>query len=759
MEGEDRRETPFLHLDAGSRREHLFALAIIFLAVIALRWRAVTGLGTYYLGGSHADAGLYLWLFRYHLENTFCFGSCPPSSALSPSFFQTNAFFPYPLSLAWSDNFLFPALLAKPLHLLGVPADRLYSPVLLLAHGGLGYTTFRLTRKITRDFLSALSAGLVVLTLGYLTHSLGHPQLQFALCFPLALEILLGSFEKPLRSGFSFGLLVLATFLTTVYFAIFLLLFPPLFFFFLFLMKREKMEWQRLPFFLLGNLPGALLLLPFAAPYRAVREVFGERALAEMHAFRAEGVSLFSAPPLSLLYGETHLYSHAEAHFFLGGILFIAGGFSFWHCFGVKTLRSLAVGMLLSCGTVVVFSSSPIVRSIFGEPLLPTIRQYVVPFSLYGTLVLYSVLCYRLGRCEQHLGASFVTTRNLLAILFGIGLTFFVIALGPTGESEELQLSPFSLLYTLVPGFNALRAIARAALPALLLFPIFFGFSIFSLRKRYQLPVVAVPLLILGVLLENTLTNYALEPRDGAPLVLQTLEEKRQSHEVAIFLPMTDEIRENNTVKSWKNFAHRNVDVMNWAVDHQLLIVNGYSGQRTKIMKELPGRTHDFPSRESLDALARIGNVRYIVFESKHVPSFDPIAFQAAYKYWEKDLTLIEKDGEGYYLFRFLGETSLTPRHDLRIATHLHGSPRSTRITCTLSVKLPYEQGDVEKTIAIREEDHVDAQIAEKRFKPDGTWQELSFELPQPSLPTLPFRVRLIGDSLRSILIRGLHCQ
>ena len=126
-----------------SIRNTLIASAIYLLTLLAIRWKAITGLTTYYLGGSHSDAGLYYWLFRHHLRFFF-----------SDGFFQTTAFFPYPNTLAWSDNFLFPALLAMPFAKLGIPEDALYNLILLLVHFLLGYCTFRTVHLVTGNIKS-----------------------------------------------------------------------------------------------------------------------------------------------------------------------------------------------------------------------------------------------------------------------------------------------------------------------------------------------------------------------------------------------------------------------------------------------------------------------------------------------------------------------------------------------------------------------------------------------------------------------------
>jgi hypothetical protein len=332
-----RTTKPYTDFHAISWRESGIALLVLFAVTVRIRWQAFLRFGTHYLGGSHADAGLYLYLFRYHLENLF-----------SGTFFQTNAFFPYPLSLAWSDNFIFPALLASPFAALGVPHTILYNGVLLSAHLALAYATFRVVYIISGNRPAALLGGATALSLGYLSYALGHPQLIFGWCFPVALELLFRGIERPIRYGFLFGLLFLITFLTTVYYAIFLLIFPPVVFLSLLSLHPSKHLMKSVGVFLISALPGALLLIPFALPYLEVQEVFGSRAIGEMYAFRANGLSFLSATPLSWLYGFSRDWSHAEAHFFPGLCFLVLLAIPWVHLVSARPLVALrrAVGAL-----------------------------------------------------------------------------------------------------------------------------------------------------------------------------------------------------------------------------------------------------------------------------------------------------------------------------------------------------------------------------------------------------------------------------
>ena len=214
---------------------------------------------------------------------------------------------------------------------------------------------------------------------------------------------------------------------------------------------------------------------------------------------------------------------------------------------------------------------------------------------------------------------------------------------------------------------------------------ILFGFAVSRFHRSQISEKILLPAVLLVLVGENALSNYALEPKDGAPTVTAKLQEIRKPHEAVLFIPMTDEVKPNRTVKSWRNFALKNVNYMNWAIDRDLLVVNGYSGQRTRIMKELPGETAQFPDVPSLHAIAKISNLRYVIFESRYIPNFSAEKFQAQFEYFSDSLELIEQDGEGYYLFRVTGETKLSEREYIRVPSHTAAEQ------LTFEVKAPYD--------------------------------------------------------------------
>jgi hypothetical protein len=366
----------------------------------------------------------------------------------------------------------------------------------------------------------------------------------------------------------------------------------------------------------------------------------------------------------------------------------------------------------------------------------------------------FLILLIRVGALERQLCVTYISNRAIYAALFALLLTCILISLGPTAPPGKVQLSLFSLLYYTTPGFSAVRAISRIAFPALLTGAILVGLGTWQLQKWFQITPRLVFIFFFLILAENAVTNFALEPRDGALAVVEKLQEVRKPHEAVVFLPMTNTLKPNKTVKSWKNFALRNVDAMNWAVDHDLLIVNGYSGQRTNIMMKLPGLTAEFPDPRSLDALSRIANLRYVVFSARGMKDFNPIQFQAQYEHFSPALELLAKDKEGGYLFSYNGQTRLSPQHTVRAPSHLGNGVLS------FLVNTPYSKEEKSIALTVEELDHsIPSSPKIKRIPATGEWEKISFPLPEQTNPALPFRFQITSPSMLRVPIKGIMVE
>ena len=717
------------------------ALTLFIALICALRAQAIGAIDSSWLGGASGDAGLYIYFFRHHLRYLF-----------EEPFFGLQSFYPYSHPLAWSDNFILPALIAKPFYELGVSENLLYNLILLFAHLALGYTLFRLVLLITKEFLAAVAAGMIGVSLGYLSHSLGHPQLQFLFFIPLGTELLLRSLRNPAPMGMYFGLLLLSCFLTTVYFAIFLALLPILFFLMLFFLMPTSGVIRIGARFVAGLIPSGLLLIPFLLPYIETRELFGARLMKEMFVFRASGLSYASAAPLSWLYGETRFWSHAEAHFFPGILVY---GLSFFAAVSFAIQRKALFHMLL----VLFFGISVFVLDAHGERILSRWVMY-----LFGLVGVVSLLQQRRN----------FSTEDSSPPLINVGICFLLLctfvygflSLGPVDETGAYRYGLFEIAYHYIPGMNALRAISRAGVLVVVGVVALSGCGVaffLQMRTVRAHSILCAAFIILIGITENLVVNYAVVERESMPNVLSTLAEIREKGgdgDVAVFLPIAEVQEGKATTESRNQFAIYNVNAMNWALDAGIRTVNGYSGQQTRIMKELPGRTQGFPDIESLHALAKISNLRYVILRSQ---AEELLSLLARVKSLGPDsgLELLafhrEADDTGFALFHFLGRTKLQRGESIRVPSFVGKGVSLFEVKVKLT-KNSENQRDSEKII-LQEVDHNFGQEGKVVFSVprDGKWHTLKMFLPGARVKGLPYRVQVATESESSVFIEQAH--
>src|SRR5690606_17744046 len=101
----------------------------------------------------------------------------------------------------------------------------------------------------------------------------------------------------------------------------------------------------------------------------------------------------------------------------------------------------------------------------------------------------------------------------------------------------------------------------------------------------------------------------------------------REDAGAVVVLPLARQLRSDGTIESWSDFARLNVSYMNWAYPAGAQIINGYSGQRTQIMREFPRAMVNFPDPRSTATLGSIINIRYIVVHTSQFENFDPALY------------------------------------------------------------------------------------------------------------------------------------
>ena len=704
---------------------------LLFLSLLITRWPLFEHFTTHYIGGSQADAGLYIWLIKENLHRISEWLS--NELLFQKEFSSLSAFYPYAKSLAWSDSYLLPTLLVGLLTKLHIPFVIAYNLIAIAAMVLNGATTFYLLASLTGKKTISTLCALAFMLSSVMAANIGHPQLQHFYWIPLLIiELLFLLQAKDNRKAiwaFLLALTVSAAFYTTVYYALLgslsvallaiLLVFarPKVFF---------KPKVKQITSFLLGLTP-LLLILPI---YLDVKESFGPRKLFEAYYFSAHALSYMSAQTLSLFYSWSTKWTHSEGHLFIGMTTLIGLGASMLRLTPTKQLKRnaallTATFLIGSIFTVVV--NQPVMISLSKNGRY--ISTILCPVLLWVSLIFSIRHIYLLRVAELKLQADHFTRRTLSFLTLVVALIFILISFGPLGNPAkgEPTLGLFTLLYELLPGFDGMRAVSRAGIVAL-----FFAITSVGIAlSRFQLSKKGVALIATVIALEGLQSRYPTEPLIAPSSAIEHLKATALNTDAVISLPLGS-VDQRGVIKDPAEFAKLNVTYMNWLVDTRLHFVNGYSGIQTKITKEFPRKFSNFPDQRSINTLGLIPNLTYILYTPHLDTTFNKQHFITELDRFKNDLKLIMIDDAGTYLFKL---TASYPIHKTILLP-----PYGSNTTRALSTDFKLEKGKHFKLKISLNNSETKQVISSVDIEYSKDWQTFSFPLPQPSSKVLPTR-------------------
>ena len=736
------RPKDFLVLHRVDRLHDLAAILILMLVLCVVRFSAVSAhlhclfgdtATCRYLGGYERDAGLYVWLMLQNARDLF-----------HNAWFETSAFYPYGRSLAWSDNFILPSLCAEVLLKLGFSNANSYNTLIFAAHLLNGFAVYKLVFRLAGSSSASVCAGTAFMASPYFLGNLGHPQLQFAFWIPLMLLATFRFVAYP-SAYFSFVLAILtvAAFLTTVQYAIFGLLAAHLLLIGVILLRPKYLRLRDYLHWIVGLALGLPLLIPFVRPYLDVQAVFGERHLYEAFYFSATGLSYITTTPFSLLYSFSANWSHPEGNLFAGLIVTIFVLVGLRRLAEAQPLRSLAILFAVAVLATLILSSVAQEDSLLLN---------LTAVTAWSTLLALTVFLSRLGQIERFLGFTILTNRALFCVVAFVAIVFLILSLGPLGNPENNQIAagPFTPLFLFLPGFSSIRACARLGVVTILCFCTLFGLSAaHHTRKRAtRLPVLAGLLAL--VTLEGVARVYPLEPQTPSSAIAATIAAHAAPADALIVLPFSGPIDKLGDIASWSEFARLNVNHMLTGLESRLPVVNGYSGQRTKLMRELAKHLFDFPSEKSTDALAQIANLHFVLYRSRFVSDFDAAAFSKEIEKAKDRLVLIASDPSGDYLFELSGATHLTsfkalvpPQEPGKLGLKLVAPPLKDTPILTLNLTYISDQGEQE--------------LAPIKLLSDGLSKEYFIELPDIGDRVRPRQVQITARDKDQIVLQAVR--
>jgi hypothetical protein len=488
---------------------------------------------------------------------------------------------------------------------------------------------------------------------------------------------------------------------------------------------------------------GILPLAGFIAPYLSVEKTFGARQTYEAHYFSASGVSYFSAPALSWWYHGLSAFAPAEAQLFPGLVLVVFAALSFRRLGEAKALRAWYLAVIFFAVLALAFAAAQL-------PGLSEYEQRLVSSAAWWcALASCACLLAKLRRLENKLGFRIVTNRTMTGILWFAALVVLAVSCGPLGNEfkHQLALGPFMIFYEALPGFSAIRAISRIGVMAVFLFCVLAAVALSHLGKR--LPRGAVWILLALVLAENRVTRFAHEYEPVRPAIFDQLDKLPRANDAVVVLPFAGPLRKGE-VESWSEFARRNVNAMRWNFPSERFLMNGYSGQRTTIMKKWPAVLSGFPSRESVNLLSSVAGLHYIVYLVEDNPHFNEAAFEKSIEALHGSIAEAGRDVRGNYLLEYTGQRRLDEEFELSVP-----SVSGAKLTLQL-MALGASKGESVK-LKVFEGPSAEAkeEIAALALPSNGDWEMMTIPLSVPSGERVrPARLSFKTDAGHFVLLR-----
>ncbi len=466
---------PYILFPDFSLRKEVLVFGLLTLLILVLRVDVLINFSSLVLGGVRGDAGIYFWLIDEI-----------PSSLSLRNWFETSAFYPYSKTLAWSDNFIIPSLLAQLFQLLGLNKIASYNLLLLFAQAANGFSLYLLAYLISRRRLAAFLGGALFCTLSYFSSQLGHPQLQFFFVIPLGVFLFYLAVQKnSFLSYLCLTVFVALSFLVAVYYALFLSYSIAFFYLCHLFLHPEHFQKGKLGDLFFATLISAFVLLPFLLPYFQVASVFGKRELYEAYYLSAHALSYLSFSDWSIPYSSTSALSGSEAVFGIGIVLPVLALLMLLSSLKASKLRRALIVFGIALALCFFFSSlKPLVKLLSPDEssflyrfiLIAHWPNWLVALLSWACIGAFFYLFYRVGRLERNVQLRHFSDRDHVLCFAGLALLAFLLSLGPLGNPErgDLLLSPYAFLQGVLPGLSGLRAASRFGILVI------FSFSLLS---------------------------------------------------------------------------------------------------------------------------------------------------------------------------------------------------------------------------------------------------------------------------------------
>lgn len=276
--------------------------------------------------------------------------------------FDGNIFYPERWTLAYSEPMLVPALVAAPLHWMGVGPIAVYNVLLLSAIVASGVAATFLVLELTADAFAAVVAGVIFAFLPFRLDHYSHFQLQQTLFIPLTMWALHRVGERgQMADGARLGAFAGGQFLSCVYFGVFLAPYLAAAAVVLLIgrVRAPRDAAERTPLsarawlrrtavaIAIAAVTYAVLVAPVARAHLRASEVVGERQKTEASLYNAVPTSYLASSPSSYLYGSLgERFGGQERHLFPGFLTMLLAVVALWRPWSASTIAYLVAGLV-----------------------------------------------------------------------------------------------------------------------------------------------------------------------------------------------------------------------------------------------------------------------------------------------------------------------------------------------------------------------------------------------------------------------------
>ncbi len=530
--------------------------------------------------------------------------------------FDTNIFFPYANTLAFSEPLIVPAVTtAAPIYALSGNPILAYNITLIAFQALCGWAAYYATRRITGSDVGAVIAGIVYCVSPFRTGYYNFLNIHLSFAVPLAF-LSFSLFLEKQESRYLLWTLILVWLqaVTIWYGGIPLALLLCLVTLGFLLLRPRGWRVRTVTTALSGGACLVLALVPVALPYlRVAKDLEFVRSLQDVNNYRADLLSFLDAGKENVLYhlADSTTYPGLFAGFTiyaLCGLAILVAARSRGREIGTTISRSSAligwlVPVLLAVLAFFVFDKqqqAPLWSA--GIPL--TLLRYLLFLVLFAGVVLLGLSGWQWTRsyqAEEHT----LTARDWTILLSVLALFCMLLTLGPVMhfQGQPFGTGIYAYVYKYFPGFKAIRISLRLDFLVLFLLGLLsaFGVSILQSRLRgygrLQYIVYALPVLLLIEYLPVPLTYHDIK-WNHPPKVYRWLASQPGDYAILEF-PTKDERIDSTYVF--------------WSLYHGKRLVNGVSGFYPPLTAKVAYSTADLPVSRNPQTLRSVYGLRYLL--------------------------------------------------------------------------------------------------------------------------------------------------